>query len=221
MERARRHQRLLSALAFALLALVAELVGRSLTHELNVGRHVSAPSYAGADYYPFLLATVKGGVALLLARLAWRFARAHATARAGRRLLAAVGAPPARAVPRLRVTLSPRLWFASFLVTSLIYLVQVDAEGLSAGRWPLLAPWLHTSALPVFAVLAVVVAFVWGVVADWLSEYERFAEATVAHAHRAAARTPLLPARGASVAHATPRRLFGLAFESRPPPAPA
>jgi hypothetical protein len=79
MERARRHQRLLSGLAFVLLALVAELVGRSLTHNLNVGRHVDAPSYAGADYYPFLLAAVKGGVALLLSRLAWRFVRAHAT----------------------------------------------------------------------------------------------------------------------------------------------
>jgi hypothetical protein len=221
MGRARRHQRLLSALAFALLALIAELAGRSLTHGLNVGQHVSAPSYAGADYYPFLLAAVKVGVALLLARLAWRFARAHAAARTGRRLLAAVGARPARSVPRLRVTLSPRLWLASFLVTSLIYLVQVDAEGLSAGRWPLLAPWLHSSALPVFAVLAVVVAFVWGVVAEWLREYERFAEATVAHAHRKASRTALQPLRRGAVAVAAPRRLFGLAFESRPPPAPA
>jgi hypothetical protein len=92
MERARRHQRLLSGLAFVLLALVAELVGRSLTHNLNVGRHVDAPSYAGADYYPFLLAAVKGGIALLLSRLAWRFVRAHAAARAGRRVLEAVGA---------------------------------------------------------------------------------------------------------------------------------
>ena len=41
MERARRHQRLLSGLAFGLLGLVAELVGRSLTHRLDVGRHVA------------------------------------------------------------------------------------------------------------------------------------------------------------------------------------
>src|SRR5918912_1555713 len=99
MARARRHQRLLSALAFGLLALIAELVGRSLTHRLDFGRHVSAPSYAGADYYPFLLAAVKGGIALLLARLTWRFARAHTAARAARRLLGAVGTRPAR-VPR-------------------------------------------------------------------------------------------------------------------------
>jgi hypothetical protein len=221
MARARRHQRLFSWLAFALLALVAELVGRSLTHHLNVGRHVGSPSYAGADYYPFLLAGVKVGVALLLARLAWRFARAHAAARAGRRLLTAVGVRPARPIPRVRFALSPRLWLASFLVTTLIYLVQTDAEGLSAGRWPLLAPWLHTSALPVFAVLSVIVAFLWGAVAHWLAEYERFAEATVAHARRAATASPGLVARRAADARGTPRRLFGLAFESRPPPAPA
>ena len=52
MERARRHQRLLSALAFGLLAVAAELVGRSLTHRIDVGRHVASPSYAHTDYYP-------------------------------------------------------------------------------------------------------------------------------------------------------------------------
>jgi hypothetical protein len=46
----------------------------------------------------------------------------------------------------------------------------VDAEGLSEGRWPVLAPWLYTSALPVFAVLAVAVAVVYGAVARWLAE---------------------------------------------------
>ena len=219
MDRARRHQRLFSALAFGLLALVAELAGRSLTHRLDVGRHVAAPGYSGADYYPFLLAGVKVGIALLLARLAWRFARAHAAARAARRLLAAVGSRPSRA-PRVRVVFSPRLWLASFLVTSLFYLVQTDAEQLSTGRWPLLAPWLHTSALPVFAVLAVFVAIAWGVVAGWLADYERFAEAAVAHAHRAAQVPQPLSASRTPQAR-PPRRLFGLAFESRPPPVPA
>jgi hypothetical protein len=218
-DRARRHQRLLSGLAFALLALVAELVGRSLTHRLDVGRHVAAPRYAGADYYPFLLAGVKIGIALLLARLAWRFARAHAAARAARRLLTAVGTPPSRA-PRVRVVFSPRLWLVSFFVTALFYLVQTDAEQLSRGQWPLLAPWLHTSALPVFAVLAVLVAVGWGVVAGWLADYERFAEATVAHAHRLTRRPQPVPVRRATQSR-PPRRLFGLAFESRPPPAPA
>jgi hypothetical protein len=218
-QKARRHQRLLSGLAFGLLALVAELVGRSLTHRLDVGRHVAAPGYAGADYYPLLLAGVKVGIALLLARLAWRFARAHSAARAARRLLSAVGSRPSRA-PRVRVVFSTRLWLASFLVTALFYLVQTDAEQLSTGRWPLLSPWLHTSALPVFAVLAVLVAIGWGIVAGWLADYERFAEATVAQANRVARVSAPPPVRRTAEA-CPPRRLFGLAFESRPPPAPA
>src|ERR671926_395754 len=90
MERARRHHRALAASAFGLLALVAELAGRSLTHRIDIGRHVESPSYSGADYYPILLACVKVGIALLLARLAWRFVRARATARAAERMLGAV-----------------------------------------------------------------------------------------------------------------------------------
>ena len=113
-------------------------LGRSLTHRLNVGQHVATPSYAGADYYPFLLAAVKLGVALLLARLAWRFVRAHTAARAGRRVLAAVGQRPAPA-PADRASTSRR---ASGSPPSsrprLLYLVQTDAEQAAAGRWPLL-----------------------------------------------------------------------------------
>jgi hypothetical protein len=216
-EKARRHQRLLAGLAFGLLALIAELAGRSLTHRLDVGRHVGRPSYAGADYYPFLLAAVKVGVALLLARLAWRFARAHTAARAARRLLAAIGGQAAPAAPRLRLRLSARLWLASFVVTSAFYLVQTDAEQAASGRWPLLAPWLHTSALPVFAVLSVAVALLWGVVAGWLAEYERYAEAAVAFARASVAGEPASP-HELRDARLEPRRLFGLAFESRPPP---
>lgn len=221
MERARRHQRPLAAVAFGLIALVAELVGRSLTHRLDVGRHVAAPSYSGADYYPFLLAGVKVGIALLLARLAWRFARARASARAGRTLLSALGARPHSRAPRVRLELSPRLWALAFATTSLFYLVQTDAERLSAGQWPLLAPWLHTSSLPVFAVLAVLVAVLYGAVSRWLADYEHYARATVATACRLVARRVQPRPRPAAAALAPPRRLFGLAFESRPPPVPA
>jgi hypothetical protein len=221
MQRARRHQRLSAGLAFALLALVAELAGRSLTHRLDVGRHVHSPSYAGTDYYPFLLAAVKLGVALLLARLAWRFIRARTAARAARRVLAAGGVMSARRAPRIRLELSPRLWLAAFLVTSTFYLVQNDAEQAASGRWPLLAPWLHTSALPVFAVLAVLVALVWSAVAGWLDEYERYAEDTCAWAERLGARSEPPRAQPHRGAEAAPRQLFGLAFESRPPPLPA
>jgi hypothetical protein len=220
MQRARRHQRLFAGLAFALLALIAELLGRSLTHRLNVGQHVATPSYAGADYYPFLLAGVKLGVALLFARLAWRFVRAHAAARAGRRVLARVGSRPGPA-PRMRLDLSPRLWVAAFLATSLLYLVQQDAEQASVGRWPLLSPWLHSSALPVFAVLAVLVALAWSAVASWLSAYERYAKDTCARAERIVTPSPPPRSQRTETAAAPPRKLFGLAFESRPPPVPA
>src|SRR5256885_16700734 len=99
MERARRHHRALAASAFGLLALVAELAGRSLTHRLDLGRHVESPSYSGADYYPLLLGFVKVGIALLLARLAWRFVRARATARAAERVVGAVRHAPAPPLP--------------------------------------------------------------------------------------------------------------------------
>jgi len=221
-DRARRHPRLLSALAFALLALTAELAGRSLTLRLDVGRHVEAPSYSRAAYYPVLLACVKIGIALLLARLAWRFVRAHTAARAAERLLTRLGTKPTAAAPRVRVSLSPRLWLLSFGLTSLFFLVQTDAERLAVGRWPLLAPWLHTSALPVFAVLSVVVALGWSAACRWLAAYERYAEAAVARACRHLA-GPVAPPVAHPVAdeQVTPRRLFGLAFESRPPPLPA
>ncbi len=153
MERARRHQRLLSVLAFGLLAVAAELLGRSLTHRFDFGRHVAAPSYSGADYYPILLVVVKCGIALLVGRLAWRLVRARLAERSGLRL---GGGGAAR--PRLRLAISGRRSLAFFVLTTVIYLVQADAEGAAAGRWPLLAPWLHSSALPVFAVLSVLCA---------------------------------------------------------------
>src|SRR5436190_21762267 len=90
MDRARRHQRGLARLALLLLALVAELTGRSLAHRLDFGRHVETP-YSGAQYYPILLAVVKVAVALMLARVAWRFVKARTAARAASRLLADLG----------------------------------------------------------------------------------------------------------------------------------
>ena len=164
MRRVHRHPRLLSALAFGLLALVAELVGRSLTHRVDLGRHVASPSYSGTDYYPILLGVVKGAIALLLARLLWRLLKAHA-----------------------------------------------------AGRWPLVSPWLHSSALPVFAVLSVLCALVWGAVQGWLAEYEEYAQASVERARRLVGRAAPHVSRPRIVLTSPPRRIFGLAFESRPP----
>jgi hypothetical protein len=213
MERARRHQRLLSILAFGLLALAAELVGRSLTHRVDIGRHVPSPSYAGADYYPILLAVVKVSVALLLARLAWRVVRARAAERKAERLLGR-----AMRRPRVRVRLSPRLWLAFFSLTSVIYLLQADAEHAAAGRWPLLGPWLHSSALPAFALVSVVCALLWRAVQTWLAEYEEYVEEAVARASRLAGRPVSSARRPVSSVGVPPRRLFGLVFESRPPP---
>jgi hypothetical protein len=208
----RNHHRLLSGLAFGLIALIAELGGRSMTMRIDLGRHVATPSYAQASYYPVLLGVVKVGIALLLARLLWRLVKARAAERAAHRI---VGVRAAR--PRVRITLSPRLWLVFFAVTAAIYLVQADAEGAAAGRWPLLSPWLHSSALPVFAVLAVLCALVWAAVRGWLADYEEYAQATVARALRLVGRA-LRVRRPRVVFSIPPRRIFGLAFESRPPP---
>jgi len=220
MERARAHGRLAGYGAFTLLALVTELFGRSLTVRLDLGRHVPTPRYAGADYYPFLLAGVKIGVALMLAALTWRFVKARAGARAARRLLRAVGARPQR-TPRVRIQLTLRSWLLAYTLTAGIYLVQTDTERVAAGHWPLMSPWLHTSALSVFAVLSVLVALLYAAVSRWLADYERYAEQTAA-----AARSLLRLARVSVNSYARsdcdpPRRLFGLSFESRPPPVTA
>lgn len=210
---------MLAGLALGLLALVAELVGRSLTHRLDVGRRVGHVSYAHTDYYPFLLAGVKVAVALMLARLAWRFAKAHAAARAARRIATAFGVGSIRRAPRMRIELSWRLWLLSFVVTASIYLVQADAEQVSGGKWHLLGPWLHSSALPVFAVLSVVVAVVFRTVELWLADYEKLADEVIELVRTLTTRT-LVPRRWLFSALRAPRSLFGLAFESRPPPLP-
>ena len=101
--------------------------------------------------------------------------------------------------------------------------MHADAEEAAAGRWPLFAPWLHTYALPTFAVLAVAVAALWRL-AGWLYEVEDYAASTIAHARRilsAALRAQAARHPRAADVDAAPRRRFGLAFESRPPPLPA
>jgi hypothetical protein len=217
MRRARSHSRVSGFAAFGLLALVAELAGRDLTVRFDLGRHVPTPSYSGADYYPFLLAGVKIAVALMLAGLTYRFVRARSAARASARLLSAVGARPVDA-PRLRIELSLRSWLLSYGFTAGIYLVQTDTERIALGHWPVMSPWLHTSALSVFAVLSVIVSLVYGAVARWLSEYERYADAVAAAALSFVRRLRAAPFWQERIESVSPRRLFGLAFECRPPP---
>src|SRR5262249_33465537 len=112
---------------FALLALVAELSGRELTDVVDRALHVEPLATPSTPYYPFLLVGVKVLAAVGLAVLAWRLIRAHSTAAAGERLLVALGHGRIRRAPRLRISLSLRLWFASFAATSLWYLVHSDA----------------------------------------------------------------------------------------------
>lgn len=214
-----RRQEVLAWLALVLLALCAEVVGIGAIRRIDLGQHVASPSYAHADYYPPLLALVKAGVALLAARLAWRALRARATERTGLRLLAAIGQRSQRPLPRVRVGLSLRLWAVSFALTSLIYLIHADAQSIaSAGRWPLLAPWLHTSALPVFAVLSVLVALLWGAVSEWLAAYEGHARDTLERGRRlfaAPVRTVVLLCGERALAAG---RLPGDSLHQRPPP---
>jgi hypothetical protein len=208
---------------FALLVVVAEVAGRSMTARVDRVFHVEPLAPTGASYYPFLLVVLKIVVALACAALLARATRARAAADAGERLLAAVGQRHLRRAPRYRPGLSPRIWLAAFVATSVVYLVHADAEEAAAGRWPLLAPWLHTYALPTFAVLAVAVAALWRV-AGWLYDVEDYADRTIEHARRILSavlhiEAPLHARAGDD--DAAPRRRFGLAFESRPPPLPA
>jgi len=213
----RRRRRVTVAVSFALLALLVELTGRAVTVRLDAVLHVEPLATPTAPAYPFLLAGVRVVAALVAAAVAWRAVRAHAAAAAGERLLGRAGRRP-----RPRLTLSFRLWGCAFATTALWYLLQTDALRVSHGRWPLLAPWLHTYALPVFAVCSLALALGWSAVRRWLADVERYAASTLARAARflRAAAAPA-PRRRRAGDERAPRRLHGIAFESRPPPLPA
>lgn len=203
---------------FAVLAVVAEVAGRSFTAHVDRALHVAPLARTDTSYYPFLLVGVKVVGALTLAALVARGLRAWAAADAGNRLLTAAGHRHDARSPRLRPGLSPRVWAASFAATSVLYLVHSSIDSAADGRWTPLAPWLHTYALPVFAVVSVLVALVWRL-ASWLHAIEEFADRTLARVRRIlTSRTPAPRRRMRPTDDAGPRRRFGLAFESRPPP---
>lgn len=210
----------LKVAGFALLALVGELTGRSITLRLDDAVLVRPRAEPMAAYYPFVLAGIRVTAALCLAWIAWRLLRAHAVATAGESLMRAVGHGRLGA-PRLRFSLDFRLWLAAFGATSLWYLIQCDVERLSEGRWPLLAPWLHTYSLPVFAVISIVLALGWGAVRNWLHEVERYAVAVFALVRRVLTPPREAPSSRRPCDDRAPRQLFGDVFESRPPPLPA
>jgi hypothetical protein len=206
---------------FAILVVVAEVAGRALTAHVDRALNVRPLASPDSSYYPFLLVGVKVAGALTLAALLARGLRAWAAADAGRRLLAAAGHRHDTRSPRLRHGLSVRVWAAAFVATSCAYLVHADADGAAGGRWALFNPWLHTYALPVFAVLAVLVAVAFGL-ARWLHEIEDFAHRTLARVRRILGiSTPVRLRHARPTDDTAPRRRFGLAFESRPPPLPA
>jgi hypothetical protein len=214
--RGARRRRVTAVTGFALLALLTELTGRWITNRLDSAFNVAPLATPTTRYYPFLLAGARALAALVLAAAVWRICRARALAAAGERLLGR-----AERRPKVRLALSPRLWIYSFSATALWYLLQNDALRVSHGRWPLLAPWLHTYALPVFAVCSILLALGWGIVRNWLADVEHYAAATIARAHRMLRAAALPPRPRAAGDDRAPRRLFGLAFESRPPPLPA
>jgi hypothetical protein len=210
--------RLRGVATFIVLVAVAEACGRSLTRRIDEALHVAPLARTSASYYPFLLVGVKIAAALALAALLARASRAWAAASTGDRLLATVGHPHERRAPKLTPGLSLRVWLGAFAATSIVYLALADVDALADGRWPTLAPWLHTYALPVFAALAVLVAAVWRV-AGWLHEVERYATSAIARVRRiltASVRFRLHYPRAGDVL--APRRRFGLSFECRPPP---
>jgi hypothetical protein len=203
---------------FAVLIVVAEVAGRSLTRHVDRALHVQPLANSGTSYYPFLLVGVKVVGALTLAALLARGLRAWATHDASHRLLTAAGHAPDGRKPRLRPGLSPRVWAGAFLSTSVLYLVHADVDYATAGHWASFEPWLHTYALPVFAVLALAVAMAWRL-ASWLYELEDFADRSLARARRVLAVVRrLVPRFARPTDDSGPRRRFGLAFESRPPP---
>ena len=208
---------------FGVLVVVAEVVGRALTGHVDRLLHVEPLARPSASYYPLLLVIVKTGGAIVFAGLLARGTRAWARADAGTKLLAAVGHGTEHRAPRLRAGLSLRVWLAAFATTSLVYLVHTDLDGIAAGRWPVLAPWLHTYSLPIFAGLAFAVALIWRF-ASWLYEVEEYAVETIAHVRRiltAALGSTTRRAHTRAADDLAPRRRFGLSFESRPPPLPA
>ena len=204
-------------LAFALLIVVAEVVGRSLTGRVDRALHVAPLAPSHADYYPFLLVAVKIVAALGLAALLARLMRAHAAAQAGDRLVVRLGQRDERRRPRPQ--LAPRIWLLSFVCTACAYLVNADADGIADGRWPLFAPWLHTYALPVYAALSVLVALAWSLT-RWVTAVEEYGARALAQVRRIlhAALDAVRPQRPRPLDDLAPRRRFGLAFECRPPP---
>jgi hypothetical protein len=113
------------------------------------------------------------------------------------------------------------VWAGAFAGTSVAYLALANAEAVADGGGLSAAPWLHTYALPVFAVLAVLVAAAWRLF-GWVHEVEQYAHRAIARVRRIlTAPVPFRAHHPRAGDVLAPRRRFGLSFECRPPPQPA
>lgn len=167
----RRSRRWVGAGAFLVLALSGEVSGRWALAHLPLVSRVPHRSHTGEDAWPFLVISAKIGLAILLALLARRLVKAHRSARAAENVLSAVGCRPHRPVPILGF--SPRVWLLSFLMMTFLDLVPRGIGAMSSGCWGLATPWLHSQALPVFAVIAALVAVLWQTTHAWLRSFDR------------------------------------------------
>lgn len=210
-------RRQLAAGALLVAVLAGEVAGRWLVAQIPVAGNVPRRAHGGHDAWPAIVVAAKIGLALVLARLMWRLLRARRVVCTGERLLRIPTRQARR--PRPELGLSPRAWLVSFTAMSGLYVMPTSTGEIGSGCWPLVAPWLHTQALPVFAVLAVVVALIWRTVSHWLTALERYGQRLEGLARRASA--SLSVRRIARSPKRTPRALFGVSFESRPPPAVA
>ena len=101
---------------------------------------------------------------------------------------------------------------------SFLYHVPLDVAAPASGGWPLLSPWVHTEALPLFTLIALLLSIAWRTLRSWLDALEQYAAQLLALGHRGIA---VIAMPRAAAPAAPPRSLFGGAFASRPPPATA
>ena len=210
-------RRLKAGAAFALLALLAELTGRALTARLDGALNVAPLATPTTRYYPFLLAGVRA-----LAALARRRRRLAARARAcrGRRGRAAPRADRPRAAALPACALSPRLWLVSFARDlALVPAPERRRAALrrAAGRCsrPGSTPTRCRSS-PSARSCSRSAGAPCATGSPTSSDY---AAATLARARRLLrVRRCRRFARRLAGDDRAPRHLFGLAFESRPPP---
>ena len=140
-------RRLAATAGFALLALLTELTGRSIVVRLDRAFHVVPLATPTTLVLP-VPARRRAGARRALAGRGSPGASSRRTSPPSPRSACSAASASGRAgLPRLRLRLSPRLWLLSFGATSTWYLLQNDAGPVAHGRWPLLAPWLHTYAL--------------------------------------------------------------------------